>query len=86
MGYKIKQQVLWKNIDNEVVIVDPDTDNYSCLNATARDVWELLGKGNPVNEIVSELCARYDAPEECIREDVQSLIEDLLVAGLIAKK
>lgn len=86
MGYKIKQQVLWKNVDNEVVIVDPETDNYSYLNATGRDVWELLGQGRTFEEIVAELSTRYDASPEIIRADVLALINDLLSSGIISRK
>jgi hypothetical protein len=86
MVYAIKKQVLWKIVDDEVVIVDPEKEDYSYLNATGKDIWEMIDKGFEVETIVSELCGKYEASEDCIRGDVEVLIKELVETGLIVSK
>lgn len=86
MTYKIKKQVLWKTVGDEVVVVDSENENYSYLNMTGKDVWGLIDKGCEVDDIVKELCAKYDATEDQVRKDVMTLVNDLVKAGLIVSK
>jgi hypothetical protein len=46
----------------------------------------MIDKGFEVETIVSELCGKYEASEDCIRGDVEVLIKELVETGLIVSK
>lgn len=53
------------------------------LNETAAYIWELLEQEQTVDSLVEAMSARYDAPAEMIREDVEALIGRLQSVGAI---
>ncbi len=83
MKCKIKKHLLWKVIDDEVVIVDPHGDEYSYLNSTGSDVWRMIDSGCGIEEIVQTLSDTYDEAKDKIRNDVLRLVDDLVSEGLI---
>ena len=83
MRYKIAKQVLWKSVDDEIVIVDSKKDDYSFLNGTAGALWHLIEKNYSVDEIVQELAGEYDAPPAQIKSDSLKLLKELRDVGLI---
>lgn len=52
-------------------------------NETASYVFELLQEETTEEAVVEAMCARYDAPEERIREDVRRLIEQMRKEGFL---
>jgi hypothetical protein len=84
MAYRVSKNVLWKLIDDEIVIIDTRKDDYSYLNSTGSEVWEMLVQGGALDTIIAELGRRYDGVNSAsIREDVQGLLQNLLSNGLI---
>ena len=83
MRYKISKKILWKSVDDEMIIVDSNSDEYSYLNATASLIWQLIEKKYTFESMVEKLSSEYDSPVEKIRNDLTKLINDLFDAGLI---
>ena len=53
------------------------------LNETAAYIWDLLEQEQTVDALVEAMAARYDAPTEKIREDVEALVERLKSVGAV---
>lgn len=85
MKYKISKNVLWRVVDGEVVLADPDNDEYSYLNSTGAEIWQMIAKGNGLDEIVEKLSKEYATPAETIKKDTQTIIKDLVKSKLIVK-
>jgi hypothetical protein len=84
--YKIKNNILWKKIDDEIVIIDSLEDNYSYLNRTGSEVWEMIDKGYAIDQIVVEIRKRYgNEHSEAINKDIHNLFKDLVGHGLLEK-
>ena len=83
MKYSINKSVLWKKVDGEVVMVDPDKDDYSYLNSTASDVWALIDKGIGSDEIIETLAGLYDTDIKTIKADITKLLKELVREGYI---
>lgn len=83
MKYAIGKNVLWKTVDDEVVIVEPEKQDYSYLNATGKDVWEMIGKGLSLDEMAARLSEKYDVSPAKAKAEAEALIKDLLRSGLI---
>lgn len=83
MRYKVYRDVLWKKVDDEIVLVREESDGYAFLNETGVAVWECLVNSKSFDEIVAELSARYDIPAGTLRQDVEELIQDLVQSGFV---
>jgi hypothetical protein len=81
--YKVAPKVVWKRVDDEVVLIDPEKDSYSYLNCTGSDMWEMLMEGRERDEIAREIYSRYNITEEQASRDVESLLKKLLACGLL---
>jgi hypothetical protein len=76
-------QVVWQNIDGEVVIVDPESSTMRILNKTASLIWSLADGTRQTEGIIAEVCRVFDVDEEQARADVDEFCRELLEAGLI---
>lgn len=59
------------------------TGNYYSLNELGARAWELLDETRTISEIAASLAAEYDAPQETIEEDLRTLLDQFVQAGLI---
>lgn len=75
----------WRVVDGEVVVINVNNTYYYGLNQTGTFLWSLLSEADrTLDELVDEVAERYGQPEERVRPDVQSVIEDLLAEELVA--
>jgi hypothetical protein len=68
--------VVWRAIDQLLVLGKPDGTVVEVAGPGA-DVWRLLGTTATLEELVAELAARYGAPVEVIRADVDAFLAEL---------
>lgn len=78
------QQVLETELDGEISLYNPATEQVTILNGTASDVWLLCDGEHTVEEITELLASSYEVDEKEIRDDVTSTIERLYDSGLLA--
>jgi hypothetical protein len=83
MKYVINKNILWKKVDDEIVMVDPKKDDYSYLNSTATDVWVLIDKGSTSDEIIAKLAQDYEMDPKIVKTDVTKLLKELVKEGYI---
>lgn len=81
--FRIKKHVLWKKVDDEVVIVDPEKDDYSYLNHTGTLVWELIDGGLSVGMIRDKLKKKFKGSVPKMEKDIVQLIDSLHKKALI---
>ncbi len=65
------------------VLLDADRGRYYTLNEVGGRIWELVGAGEPVFEILQCLEREYDASPDKLQADVAALLEHLLRVKLI---
>ncbi len=71
---------------NVVVGVGENADKlkgYLTLNETGVIVWKALEKGTTVDEIVAMILNEYDADEQVVKNDVESVIATLKGIGAL---
>ncbi len=90
--YICSDKIVARKIEDELIIVpigdsvvDFENALYT-LNEIGQDVWGRLSEGTTVNKLCSALVEDYDAPFEAIKEDVLTLLQELLDKNLIVKK
>jgi hypothetical protein len=76
-------QVINETIDGEAIMINLVTGNYYSLDTTGAEIWELLEQSVAVDDIITVLGLRYDAPKEIIHKAVDDLLTKLLREQLI---
>jgi len=76
-------EVVWREVGDELVVLELGTSTYLTLNGTAKYLWLTLAEGATVGELVKSLAARYGISDEQARIDASSFINALTARGLI---
>ena len=89
MVMKLKNDIILKKVlDDYVAIVNSDNDSdfngVIYLNDTSRRILELIQLNNEIDTIVSTLLDEYDSSETEIRAEVQNVIEQFKIKGIIS--
>ncbi len=77
--------VLWRELDGEAILLDPQAGCSYNLNRVGTLVWKLLDGQHDTEDLVAAICAAYEVEPEQARRDVERLLDDLLtnkLAGL----
>lgn len=77
------EQVTWKVLEGESVLLHLETGVYFTLNETGTAAWELFDGAISLAAIGEALCARFDAPPAQVRQDLLELTQTLLEEGLV---
>jgi hypothetical protein len=83
MRVEIPEDVVWRDLDDEVVILDVVSNQYFGLTGAGSAMWRLLAEHGSVDEAVAHLQKEFDAGAERLRADLEVLIKDLAGKGLL---
>lgn len=73
-----------EEFEDELVLMEAESQAVVTLNATGRTVWEALDSGATVEEIGGLFQRAFpDSDPAVIRRDVQSVLDTLIEAGLV---
>ena len=77
------EDIIWRRIGDEVVIIKDDGLGTHVLNKTAAHVWEMYDGKRGLDEIAAAVCERFDAGLEEASEDVRELTDTLIKKRLL---
>ena len=84
-GYLVRNEdVVWRDIAGEVVIAERDNVTVRVLNGTASTVWILADGTKHVEDMVDEICNRFEVTRAEAKADAEDFCRQLLNAGLIS--
>lgn len=75
--------VIFENIDDEVVVIDLNSGSYYSLIDAAADIWEMISDSMSSKSIVSALACKYDAKDTEIQAAYDSFIQKIILEGLV---
>ncbi|MCW2776355.1 MAG: hypothetical protein JWN17_80 [Frankiales bacterium] len=78
--------VLFQDLDGEVLVLRPGGQDVLHLNQTASDVWQLLDVASTAAELAELLAEAYDVPVAQVRGDLEPLVELLLERGVVRRR
>jgi hypothetical protein len=82
--YKRNKEILCKEIEGEVCLVDPYRRVLIQINPVGREIWLLLDGSHAQDDIISVLTEKFDCRASDIRKDVAVFIRELEKRELIA--
>lgn len=86
MKYRINENLIWEEVNQGMVILNPEKGRYYNLNVTAKKIWKKLQKSVSIDEITNSLIKKCPSKEMEVKEDVQECLMNLLKMGLIYKE
>jgi hypothetical protein len=75
--------VVWREMDDELVVLELSTTTYLTLNGSAMQLWLRLLDGATPDELVTMLVDKYDIPQELARSDTEAFLDDLTARELL---
>ena len=81
--YTINNSVEVNELEDELVIVIPQTEKMYYCNRLARDIFYLIRDGLTVQQIIGFLLEKFDVEEEILKSDVEEIIEKLMTFQVI---
>lgn len=74
---KTKEEIIWRVVDDEALLLDTDSGYYFSMNDTATEIWCLLNEGKSIDDVATTISERYEIDSKSVRRDVQELIANL---------
>ena len=71
------EDVVWRDVDGELVVLELSAATYLTLNGSARLLWLTLTDGSTVEGLTSMLTDRYKISKETAKSDVELFLSDL---------
>ena len=68
--------VVWSEVDDEVILLDTSSGDFYSLNETATEVWKGLESNDSVDAIAAHLSAKYGIDVARAAADVSALAEE----------
>jgi hypothetical protein len=82
---RIRTDVVFRQLDDEAVLLDLKSGTYFGLNTVGTRVWQLVGDGAPLSAVLDTLAAEYDVTRDELERDLLQLVEELCTRGLTEK-
>jgi hypothetical protein len=77
------EDVIWRRIGDDIVVIKDDGLSTHVLNKTAAFIWEMCDGKCGIDEIATHLCERFDVSFEEACTDVREITEKLTQAGIM---
>ena len=76
-------RVLCKDLGDEAVLLDLETETYFGLNAAGSRLWSLLTTSPTIRDAFAVMLEEYDVAPDELERDMGALINDLVGRGLL---
>jgi hypothetical protein len=76
--------VVFRELDGEVVLVHLGTDRIYALNETGARFWEMLAAGRDRAAIREQLLEEFAVEPTVLDREINTLVTELAGAGLVA--
>jgi hypothetical protein len=80
---EIGESVIFQKLNDEAVLLNMSNQQYFGLNDTGARMWDLLVTLGAPGEVVARMAHDYDVPAATLQADLESLVNELLEAGLL---
>ncbi len=81
--FKTPDNYSWRDVNDELVVLNLQSGEYFTFNAVGRLIWLSLNDGKTVEEIAHTVVAEYATSEEKAVADVKAFITNLVSEKLL---
>lgn len=80
----IPDDVMVSQVDDEIVLLNLESEQYFALDDIGARIWELLSEYGNTDIVIDQITLEYDVEAEDFRNDLANLLADLQRAGLVS--
>jgi len=79
----IPEDVMISRVEDEIVLLNLESEQYFALDDIGARVWELLSEYGSTEIVIEQMTTEYDVDPDEFRADLSKLLSDLQEAGLV---
>lgn len=79
----IPDYILFQVMDEGAAVLNINTEHYFGLDQVGVHIWQVIVETGTARAALDKITRLYDVPEETVRQDILTLLDDLRTAGLI---
>ena len=79
----VPDEILISNLQDESVLLNLNSERYFGLDNVGTRMLSVLSASNSIETAYERLLAEYDVEPQALRQDLSSLIENLIQQGLV---
>ena len=83
MNIRISDDVVFRDLAGEAVILNLAKGTYFGLDSVGTRIWHLMSEHGSTEEVMKALLAEYEVEEGRLRQDLDNLIRQLIDKGLV---
>lgn len=83
MNLRISEDVVFRDIAGEAVLLNLATGTYFGLDAVGTRIWALIAEHGATDKVMEAMLAEYEVDAERLRQDLDALIRQLAEKGLV---
>lgn len=72
-------------LEDGTILLDPETNQFSVLNATASAIWSRVAQPATSEEIAADIGARFAEVDGSVLSDVEEALRQMVERGLITR-
>jgi hypothetical protein len=73
----------WRELDDQIVVLDLDSSVYLNVTGSGAVVWELLARGTSLDAMLAAVLEVYDVEPEAARSDLLAFLDELTTRQLL---
>ena len=78
----IPEEVLFRELDDEAVLLNLKTGVYFGLNSTGLRIWQLIVEGRSLEQVLEMMRGEYEVDGQVVERDLLDLCRQLCAQGL----
>jgi hypothetical protein len=79
----MNEDVVWRDLDGEIIILNLATGFYYGLEGSANDMWRVLNDVGSTEGVVDALAAEFDVGRDRLAKDVNDLVRRLAEKSIV---
>ena len=79
----VSETVFTQKIDEEMVLLDMESENYFGLDEVGTDIWQAMQEKETLKEVLEVLLEQYEVEAEVLERDLSEFVDKLVNSGLV---
>ena len=80
-----RPDLLWREVEEEVVLLDPQRGHYYGIEGSGTRIWQLLQEETTLGDVLLRLLEEYGVEERQLRRDLIEIYQEFERFGLLKK-
>ena len=82
---KLRTELEWRDIEGEVVALDPRTATYLTVNQSGAELWSALAAGASRDQLIDLLTGKFAIPRDQASTDADAFIQMLAQRDMLVE-